>query len=258
MMAGDSVTTKKGWYPFNAEQTVNILGEFGPLVTMFIVNAVWDIDTGVKALIASTALAMVVMIAVLRRLPMFPLVAGSVSIVFGALTWYTGDAMWVQIKVTIFNILFALVLWIGMAMGRNFFQFVFGKTFHYTPEGWRKFTNAFAWFFIFTAVANESVRLGFQNVAFDAFGKSFDGIQIWILFKVFVIMPITGVFGWWQTKNLMKYKLAGPAVSGDVCAEHAAPSNLNGGQHPLLVREAARAGERTASATATAINPPPL
>ena len=29
--------------PFNAEQTVNILSEFGPLVTMFVVNAMYGI-----------------------------------------------------------------------------------------------------------------------------------------------------------------------------------------------------------------------
>ena len=38
-----------GWlrriYPFNAEQTVNILSEFGPLVTMFIVNGVYGKTT---------------------------------------------------------------------------------------------------------------------------------------------------------------------------------------------------------------------
>ena len=210
-MTGASVTKRKGFYPFNAEQTVNILGEFGPLVTMFVVNAIWDIETGVLALIGTTVLSMIVMLAVLRRVPLFPLIAGSVSILFGTLSWYTGDPMWIQIKVTIFNLLFAIVLWIGMAMKRNFFQFVFGKTFHYSPEGWRRFTHAFALFFVFTAVANEAVRLGFQGVEITAFDKTFDGIQIWILFKVFIIMPLAGLFGWWQTKKLAKYKLPNPS-----------------------------------------------
>lgn len=212
MMAGESVTTKKGFYPFNAEQTVNILGEFGPLVTMFIVNALYGVLVGTWALIISSVLALIMTLMVLGRPPIFPFVAGTVTIGFGVMTIITQDPMWVQIKVTIFNALFAVVLWIGLAMGRNFFHFVFGKTFHYTPEGWRKFTIAFAWFFVFTAVANEAVRLGFQHTVIDAFDKSFDGVQIWILFKLFVIMPIAGLFGWWQTKKLMKYKLPDPSV----------------------------------------------
>jgi intracellular septation protein len=40
------MTRKRRFFPFNAEQTVNILSEFGPLATMFIVNAIWDINTG--------------------------------------------------------------------------------------------------------------------------------------------------------------------------------------------------------------------
>ena len=88
----------------------------------------------------------------LRRLPVFPLIASTVTIVFGALTLITKDPMWVQIKVTIFNALFAGFLFLGLWLDRNFFQYVFEKTFHYTKEGWDKFTRSFAWFFLFTAV----------------------------------------------------------------------------------------------------------
>ena len=46
--------SRKKFYPFNAEQTVNILSEFGPLVTMFIVNALYGINAGTWALISTT------------------------------------------------------------------------------------------------------------------------------------------------------------------------------------------------------------
>jgi intracellular septation protein len=242
MMADDSVTTKKGLYPFNAEQTVNILGEFGPLVTMFIVNAIYDVQVGTWALIVSTGVALVMTIMVLGRPPIFPFIAGAVTIGFGVMTLMTGDPMWIQIKVTIFNLLFAVVLWVGMAMGKNFFHFVFGKTFHYTPEGWSKFTHAFAWFFVFTAVANEAVRLGFQNVVLDVFDKSFDGVQIWILFKVFVLMPLAGLFGWWQSKKLMKYKL--PASVAGLATGAAAPASAVVASLAAGGREAVLASDR--------------
>ena len=67
-------------YPFNAEQTVNIASEFGPLVTMFIVNALYGISAGTWALIITTAIAMVVMRGVLGRFPVFPVIASSVTI----------------------------------------------------------------------------------------------------------------------------------------------------------------------------------
>ncbi len=126
------MTRKRRFFPFNAEQTINILSEFGPLATMFIVNAIWDINTGTWALILTTMLAIAVMFYMFGRPPIFPLIASTVTIVFGALTIVTGDPMWVQIKVTIFNAMFAAFLFIGLWTNRNFFQYVFGKTFHYT------------------------------------------------------------------------------------------------------------------------------
>jgi intracellular septation protein len=270
-------------YPFNAEQTVNILSEFGPLVTMFVVNAATqDIDKGTWALIVSTVAAMVVMRYVLGRFPVFPIIASSVTIAFGALTLATGDPMWVQIKVSIFNALFAgfllgglfmtsptlsrlslhtvLVLlavasilqfplilsaravqWaslndthnplfanviciaslaIGFVVGtffrRNFFGYVFEKTFHYTQEGWDRFTYSFAAFFVFTAVMNEAVRQLFAAETFydvPLLGQM-DGVNIWILFKIALIMPLSGIYAWYLTRLMQKYRIDGPAHGG--------------------------------------------
>jgi intracellular septation protein len=138
---------KHRFFPFNAEQTVNILSEFGPLVTMFVVNAIYGINAGTWALVITTVIAIAVMYYMFHRPPVFPLIASSVTIVFGALTLITHDAMWVQIKVTIFNAMFAAFLIGGLYLKHNFFKYVFEKTFHYTDEGWNKFTWSFALFF---------------------------------------------------------------------------------------------------------------
>lgn len=273
-------------YPFNAEQTVNILSEFGPLVTMFIVNAAAGIDAGTKALIISTVVAMAVMRIVLGRFPVFPIIASSVTILFGVLTIVTGDPMWVQIKVSIFNALFggfllgglfatsqvmsrpALVTVIGLiAVGaslqapllldakaakwstlsdahnplfanviclaslgigflvgtlfrKNFFGYVFEKTFHYTQEGWDRFTFSFAWFFIFTAVMNEVVRQVFTaDRMYDIpMLGTMDGVNIWIMFKIAFIMPISGLYAWYLTRVMQKYRIDPPAPARAVAA----------------------------------------
>ena len=195
-------------YPFNAEQTVNILGEFGPLVALFIVNAMIDIEAGTWALIISTGLAIVAMLMVLGRVPIFPLIASSVTVAFGILTLITGDPMWVQIKVTIFNIMFAIFLFVGLWMGKNFFKYIFEKTFHYTREGWDRFTWSFAWFFVFTAVLNELVRLGFpKDQIYDVLGFKIDGVNVWVLFKVAFIMPLSGLYAWWLTRLMHRYRI---------------------------------------------------
>lgn len=198
-------------YPFNAEQTVNIMSEFGPLVAMFIVNAAYGIAAGTWALIICTGLAIVAMLLVLGRLPIFPLIASSVTVAFGFLTLITGDPMWVQIKVTIFNAMFAVFLFAGLYTGKNFFKYIFEKTFHYTKEGWDKFTWSFAWFFVFTAILNEVVRLVFEkDQMYSLAGFEMDGVNVWILFKIALIMPLSGLYAWWLTRMMQKYRLPDP------------------------------------------------
>lgn len=269
---------KKSWYPFTPEQTVNILSEFGPLVAMFIINAVGGINAGTWALIISTGIAMVVMRMVLGRLPIFPIIASAVTIVFGLLTLATGDAMWIKIKVSIFNAMFAGFLFGGLwatspVMGRpsaqavggitavillaqvpylgdlanglpalgdessplttnllclasmiigfllggmvfkkNFFGHVFEGTFHYSQEGWDRFTFSFAWFFVFTAVLNEGIRQIFASdtiYAVPLLGPM-NGTSIWILFKIAVVMPVSGLYAWFLTRLMAKYEVSPP------------------------------------------------
>ncbi|MEO1793480.1 MAG: septation protein IspZ, partial [Pseudomonadota bacterium] len=69
-------------YPFNAEQTVNLLSEFGPLITLFVVNAIFGVTAGIWALIVTTIMSLIVMWVVLRRLPMFALIAGGITLIF--------------------------------------------------------------------------------------------------------------------------------------------------------------------------------
>jgi len=270
------MVAKKRWFPFTAEQTVNILSEFGPLVTMFVVNAIAGIAAGTWALIISTGIAMVVMRMVIGRLPIFPIIASSVTIVFGALTILTGDPIWVKIKVSIFNAMFAGFLFgglwatspimgrtsmmsvigltavtllaqfpyvdlaaglpavgseanplttnlvclstlvIGFLMGglvfrKNFFGYVFEKTFHYTPEGWDRFTFSFAWFFVLTAFLNEAVRQIFlDSRMYDILGHSMNGTSVWILFKVVLIMPLSGLYAWFLTRSMQPYRIDDP------------------------------------------------
>jgi intracellular septation protein len=201
-------------FPFNAEQIVNILGEIGPLVAMFLVNGIYGIAAGTWALIGTTVISLVVSLWMLGRPPIMPFIAGAVSVTFGTLTLITGDAMWVQIKVTIFNALVAVILWAGLRTGHNFFRFVFSKTFHYTEEGWHKLTRNVALFFLGTAIVNEVVRLGFDDFELFALNRIFTGVDIWILFKIFIIMPVTGAFFWWQVRLMQKYRLPASADAG--------------------------------------------
>jgi intracellular septation protein len=196
-------------YPFNAEQTVNIASEFGPLVALFVVNAITgNVEDGTWALIISTVIAIIAMQVVLKRLPIFPLIASGVTVLFGILTLVTHDPMWVQIKVTIFNAGFALFLFVGLFVKKNFFKYILEKTFHYTQKGWDQFTWSFAWFFVATAVANEVVRIVYApGQMYNLFGFTMDGVNVWILFKVALIMPASGLYAFILTRIMARHAL---------------------------------------------------
>jgi intracellular septation protein len=210
----EAMNGRRRHFPFNAEQTVSVLGEIGPLVAMFLANGIYGIAAGCWALIIATGVSLAATLWVLGRPPVMPFIAGGVSIVFGGLTLITHDPMWVQIKVTIFNTMVAAALWIGQRTGHDFFRFVFGKTFHYTNEGWNKLTRNVALFFLATAIVNEAVRLGFDDFEVLALDRLFTGVDIWILFKIFIIMPVTGVYFWWQVRLMQRYRLPEPSAAG--------------------------------------------
>jgi intracellular septation protein len=212
-----------GWlkkiYPFNAEQTVNIASEFGPLVALFVVNAITgDVEAGTWALLIGTAIAMGAMYMVLKRLPVFPLIASAITIVFSILTLVTHDPMWVMIKVTLFNAAFAIFLFVGLMMKKNFFKYIMEGTFHYTQKGWDQFTWSFAWFFVATAIGNEVVRLVFAQTPppgvaapmYDILGFQMDGVNVWIMFKVVIIMPASAIYVFLLTRMMQKHRLPDP------------------------------------------------
>ena len=205
----------KRWYPFNGEQTLNILSEMGPIFTMFVVNFAFGVEAGVWSLVGTTLVALTASLIVLRRPPIMPFIAGAVTITFGTLTLITGDPMWVQVKVTIFNALVALLMFAGLMRGKYFFEFVFGKTFRYSDRGWYLLTRNVAIFFLLTAVANEAVRLGFAAVeipcpktwAWLMRKPMLNGLDVWMIFKLFVVMPLTSIYLVWQVRLLQKYRL---------------------------------------------------
>lgn len=198
--------SRRRHYPFNREQTVNLLSEFGPLVVLFTVNAAFGVTAGIWSMIAATLAALVAMRVVLNRLPVFALIAGGFTVIFSSISLFTKDPVWVQIKVTLFNTAFAVFLIMGLLLKRNFFRLAFEQTFHYSEEGWNKFTRGMILLFLVLAAANEAVRLGFwHSEHFNILGWQSDGLGIWVLFKVAVVMPLSGLYALILTRILRQH-----------------------------------------------------
>jgi len=173
---------------------VKLALEIGPLVVFFVANARFDIFTATAAFMVAVAVALGANYALERRVPVMPLVSGAFVLVFGALTIALNDELFIKLKPTIVNGLFAAILFSGLAFGRPLLQPLFGTMLALEPAGWRKLTLAWACFFVLLAAINEIVWRNFST-------------DFWVSFKLFGIMPLTIVFSgaalWWVRRHML-------------------------------------------------------
>ena len=183
--------------------------ELGPLLVFFFANSRGEqlaesfpilqefggplfIATGLFMI--AMALSLSVSWAITRSLPIMPLVSGAVVLVFGTLTLWLQDEIFIKMKPTIVNALFGLVLLGGLLFGKSLLGYVFDQAFKLDAEGWRKLTLRWGLFFLFLAVINEVVWRSFST-------------DFWVAFKVWATMPITIVFMLTQIPLLKQHSL---------------------------------------------------
>jgi intracellular septation protein len=176
------------------QQLLKFLVELGPLVVFFITNAKAGIFWGTGLFIPATLAALIASRVLFGRVPVMPLVSAVVVVVFGGLTLYLQDDLFIKLKPTIVNGLFASVLFSGLFYGKSLLRYLFGDVFALDEDGWRKLTFRWACFFVFLALLNEAA---WRFLTTDQ----------WVTFKVFGIMPITMLFAISQVGLLQRHAL---------------------------------------------------
>lgn len=182
------------------QQLLKLAFELGPLGIFFFVNSFADVPDGERIFYATGAFMIATIVAltgswlVFKKIAAMPLVSGVFVILFGALTLYLQDEIFIKVKPTIVNLMFAGILFSGLYYGRLFLKMVFSEGFQLTDEGWYKLTVRWASFFIFLAILNEFIWRTFST-------------DFWVGFKVWGILPITLVFTIAQIGLIQKYAL---------------------------------------------------
>jgi intracellular septation protein len=199
--------------PQKKKESVNpllkLVLELGPLMVFFFANArgAWLVEkfpvlaefggpifVATGLFMAATAIALIASWLLMRTLPIMPMVSGVVVFIFGALTLYLQDDVFIKMKPTIVNTLFGGVLLGGLYFGRSLLGYVFDSAFRLDAEGWRKLTFRWGLFFLFLALANEVVWRNFST-------------DFWVTFKVWGIMPITLLFTFSQMPLILRHSL---------------------------------------------------
>jgi len=186
--------TKHGTQDSGSQQLLKFIVELGPLVVFFLVNSRAGIFWGTGCFIVATIISLIASRFLFGRVPVMPLVSGAVVLIFGGLTLYLQDELFIKLKPTIVNGIFATVLFGGLMFGHSLLRYLFGDVFSLTEEGWKKLTFRWACFFVFLALLNE-------------FAWRFLTTDQWVSFKVFAIMPITMVFAMSQVGLLQRHAL---------------------------------------------------
>jgi intracellular septation protein len=171
---------------------LKIAVEWGPLVAFFIANARGGIFVATGVFMAATIIALAVAWVTTHRVAMVPLVSAIFVALFGALTLWLQDEVFIKVKVTLVNALFGTILLVGLAFGRQFLKLLLGETLKMDDEGWRKLTLRWGVFFFALAGLNEMV---WRTVSTDT----------WVTFKVFGILPLTLLFALSQVPLMQKH-----------------------------------------------------
>ena len=126
---------------------------------------------------------------------MVPLISGILITLFGGLTIYFDNPIFIYIKPTIINILFGLALLFGKYFTKEpILKKILGKSIMLSDEGWNILNKRWIIFFFVLAFVNELVWRTQSE-------------EFWVNFKVWGMLPITFIFTAFQVSIITKYKI---------------------------------------------------
>jgi len=176
---------------------VKFVTDFGPLVVFFFFyyNSDKNLKIAIPPFIIATLISLFVVWIIEKKIPMVPLISGILITLFGALTIYFDNAIFLYIKPTIINILFGLALLLGKFFtDEPILKKIMGKSLSLTSEGWDLLNRRWIYFFFGIAILNECVWRTQSE-------------EFWVNFKVWGLLPITFIFTAFQVPLINKYKI---------------------------------------------------
>ena len=176
---------------------LKFITDFGPLLIFFTIyyKSGNNLTVAIPPLIIATLIAVVIMYLAEKKIPYVPLVGGIVISLFGGLTLYFNNPIFIYMKPTIVNIIFASILIISkIFFNKNFLKFFLQSAFQLNEIGWNKLNFRWAYFFIFLAILNEIVWRTQPETT-------------WVNFKVWGMLPITFIFTGLQLPLINRHKI---------------------------------------------------
>ena len=171
-----------------------LLIDIGPLAVFFIFYTRSGLQASILPLMIATVIAVLFSYVLEKKIPIMPTVGAGIVLIFGGLTIYFDNEVFIKMKPTIINLIFAIILYGGMLVKKPLLKILLGAALRLEEEGWRILTYRWIGFFIALAVLNEII---WRTQTTD----------IWVNFKVFGILPITFIFTMTQFPLIKKHQI---------------------------------------------------
>ncbi len=175
---------------------VKFIADFGPLLIFFALYYKSDknLIAAIPPLVVATLIAVIVLYFLEKKIPYVPLIGCILICIFGGLTIFFKNPIFIYLKPTVINIIFAIVL-VGskILFNNNLLKIFFKGSLKLEEIAWNKLTYRWSAFFIFLAILNEIIWRTQTE-------------EIWVNFKVWGILPLTFIFTAFQIPLIQKYK----------------------------------------------------
>jgi len=174
---------------------MRLLLDIGPLILFFVANAKFGVFTATAVFIVAILIAMMVSLALTRRVTALQLFSAVMVVVMGGLTLYFHNETFIKIKPTIYYAFVAAILGFGLIADKPILKSVLGSAYPgLDAAGWAKLTRNWALFFAVMAAVNEAV---WRTTSTD----------FWIGFKLWGAIPATLLFALANVPMLMRHGL---------------------------------------------------
>ena len=100
--------------------------DYGPLIVFFIAYVRFDLMVATAALMVATAVSLILSLSFERRIPMMPVITATIVGIFGGLTLWLDNEIFIKLKPTIVQGLISAVLLVGLMFGKPLLRPVMG------------------------------------------------------------------------------------------------------------------------------------
>ena len=154
----------------SAPQWLHIVLDAAPAVAFLAVLVkTHDFRLATWFVVGGSALALIIGLAVERRLRPLPTFTGVLALVFGSLSLALHNAEILKMKLTIIDGLLGAILFGGLVMKKNPLKLLLGQAFHLSDRAWAVLAVRYGLFWWACAIANEIVRRTQSDVTWGYF-----------------------------------------------------------------------------------------